>query len=90
MEFWILLTMAFVWQAYAFYVIWRAERSGSYTKTQLALQLCIATMIPLLGAFAIHLLLLTEGKTESSDKNHALQEDQIGMNPSQRSSSLED
>jgi hypothetical protein len=90
MEFWILLTIAVVWHAYAIYVIWCADRSGHYTRTQLALQIGVVFMIPLLGALAVHLLLITEGTPVAKDKNLAAQEDQIGMNPSARPANLED
>ena len=78
MESWILGAFIFAWQAYAAYVIWAADRSGQYTRSQMTLQLALAITIPLLGAAAVHLMLLSNTATAPpSEGNHAAQRDHL-------------
>ena len=77
-ESWILGALIFAWQAYAAYVVWAVQRSGQYTRRQMLAQLVLATTIPLLGAAAVHLMLLSNTATAPpSDDNHAAQKDRL-------------
>ena len=80
MESWILGAIVIAWWAYAGYVIWKAEKVNLYTRNQLVFQVALATTIPLLGAVAVHLMLLSNTAVPPRpDSNHAKQNDQVGM-----------
>ena len=79
-ELWIFGLAIVAWFSYAGYVLWRADRSGQYTKNQLVAQMVLATTIPFLGPAIVHLVLLVNSPNPPHPNNrHDAQDDQIGM-----------
>ncbi len=88
---WPLAIATLIWIVYATYVARIIRNSGQYDAAQLKLQTVLAFAIPLLGAIIVHFMHLgTQAKEPNTDRHHAAQGDQIGMNPSARSANVED
>jgi hypothetical protein len=79
-ERWIIGLAIVAWFSYAGYVVWRAGRSGQYTKNQLVAQVVLAITIPFLGPALVHLVLLVNPPNPAhSDKRHDAHDDKIGI-----------
>ena len=80
MDSWILGAIIFVWLAYAAHVIWAADDANLYSRNQMLFQSALAITIPLFGAVAVHIMLLSNTAVPPrADSNHAAQSDQVGM-----------